>query len=780
VTKQKKSSSSSDSGSGSESDSECSKKQTKKKTSAKKEQRRQSSKIFDSCSESSDESSDEDHKSKKKSSAGVVIGVAAGVAAGAAIGVISKTDKKETKVVEKSSDVKIIVSQWYDQLITDVSKRAKKGGSSASTDIEIIVRKATIEISETLKVASTNAHLHVVDISTVQEYRNSIEWARNVVIQSTQQIQQIGIQSAISASSKTGGIEQMRPIATAIQQQVNMQMDTYHFFSQSQQTQVISKTEHKQNTDTVCSGRTSAVNRKEYCEKLEQHVSEVVAESKVVIITWFAQLVREVSICVHTKNTSVNEEVSKLIEKAKLELSETLKRTHSKLVFVKEYEEDETLDQIESHVKESLTKVDTLVNTKLSELHHIATTSSEVELNEKLTSITQVTKTQITETLEVGCKHSVTTIETEKKQTETTVVVIDTVEEVKTVVATWHTKLSEEIHAISIDEKITNKEEKIAILVKQATTEIDRITSEAKAKITNSSNSIKTVSKAKEEELLSTIDYVKETFTTDVKKIEQVSVEEIKKTNTNVKEKVNNIIQHSGEKINHAVTGTTAVVVGAATAAIAIHEARKDEKKQEKVSHDAEWSVDVHENVQVVSEWFKLFTKKITTSVSKKSTNVEQDITIVVQDAEKEVDTMISSARAEFLQRLSHESLDQESYNYACKQYEQSLETMRVSIVTEIHEVKKVAIESHSTVSVEVLETRLSELSTVSTERIKTSMGSAVVISQKAKPQTIKNTGSAIQIHVEDEHAIVVGEQDIEYERKEETKVTETKTEKGN
>jgi hypothetical protein len=166
--------------------------------------------------------------------------------------------------------------------------------------------------------------------------------------------------------------------------------------------------------------------------------------------------------------------------------------------------------------------------------------------------------------------------------------------------------------------------------------------------------------------------------------------------------------------------------------------------------------------------------------VSKKSSNVEQDITIVVQDAEKEVDTMISSARAEFLQRLSHESLDQESYNYACKQYEQSLETMRVSIVTEIHEVKKVAIESHSTVSVEVLETRLSELSTVSTERIKTSMGSAVVISQKAKPQTIKNTGSAIQIHVEDEHAIVVGEQDIEYERKEETKVTETKTEKGN
>jgi hypothetical protein len=296
---------------------------------------------------------------------------------------------------------------------------------------------------------------------------------------------------------------------------------------------------------------------------------------------------------------------------------------------------------------------------------------------------------------------------------------------------------------------------------------------------------------------LSTIDYVHKTFTSDVKKIQQVSVEAIKKSDTNIKESISAVAKSSREKIDSALTKTTAVIVGAATAAIAVHainkqdkQDKKTQKKTQKKTSENELSVDVEENVTILSQWFELFTQKISGSVHKSEGDIVQEVTKATEHAEQEISEIITTARNDFVKRLTLQNLDQESFNYACKHYEESLESVRVTIVSEIFEVKKIAIHAHTSSNIQELDTQLIELTKTSSERIKVALGSSVVITHKAPSGTTSSTKKSeavLQIEVkEDEDSIVVGEEEIDYDRKEATitthqkgKTGKTKTEKG-
>ncbi|CEP07259.1 hypothetical protein [Parasitella parasitica] len=829
----KKDSDSSDSDSGSDSDTKKKQKKAKKDCAKKKGKstagKKKAQKSPDSDSSDDDSASDSernDSKKKKKIAVGIIAGGVAGAIikakhddsdsdsesdsgsdtdsnSGSSSGSDSDGSKKTTVVDKKklatgeaTLDVTVIVREWYEKLIVDVSNRSKKGGSSASADIEIIVQKATKSITETLRIISVNAHKSVSDKTTVTQYQASIEWAKNLVIQSSYTIKAIGINTAASASSKTGGIEQMRPIAVSIQEQINVEIRRYKLVVQqieqvAKKDTAVSVIEHKQNNEKICTGRQSAVNRKDYCDKLEKHVSEVVAESKVVIVSWFAQLIREVSIRVHQGGSNVEQDVAALIVKAKLELSSTIERTKNKLSSsIEVYEKDKTFALVEYHIHESLKTVQTTVDSKITQVQEIVTKHhSESEVTEKLSVVLEASKVDITETLESTHTQSVTVIKQETTQTESTVKIIDTVDTVKTAVAHWHTKLSEEIHAISIDTTttITEKEQRISTLIQEATVEIQRVTVEAKSTVTLESSSVKKISKSKEQELLATIDYVHETFAANVKKIQEVSIEAVSKTETtNIKESISTVIRTSHEKIDTALTRTTATVIGAATAAIAVHAASKQDKKQQETkSSEGKLSVDVDENVTVISKWFELFTKRVSGSVVHKtdeSVDVVQNVTAVTEHAEQEITEIISTARNDFVKRLSLQNLDQESYNYACKHYEESLESVRVSIVTQIVEVKKVAIHAHTTGNVQELEAKLTKLSETSNERIKVAMGSSVVISHKAQSGAASSCGkkaeAVVQIKVKEDDAIVVGDQDIEFGRKESTTTTSNSQEK--
>ncbi|KAI8644598.1 hypothetical protein BD408DRAFT_441591 [Parasitella parasitica] len=792
----------------SKSKADCSKK-AKKSTTGKKSQKSPDSDSSDSSASDSDDSANKKGKKSSLDKKKIAVGIIAG---GATAGAIIKakhddsesdsdsdsdshsdsdsdSSKKATTVIDKKKlttgestlDVTVIVREWYEKLIVEVSSRSKKGGSSASADIEVIVQKATKSISETLRIISANAHKSVSDKTTVTQYQASIEWAKNLVIQSTYTIKAIGINTAASASSKTGGIEQMRPIAVSIQEQVNVEIRRYKLVVQKteevqkKENTAVSVIEHKENSEKICTGRQSAVNRKDYCEKLEKHVSEVVAESKVVIVSWFAQLIREVSIRVHQGGSNIDQDVAALIEKSKLELTSTIERTKNKFTAsIEVYEKDKTFALVEYHIQESLKTVQATVDSKIVQVQEIVTKHhSESEVTEKLSVVLESSKLNITETLEATHTQSVTVIKQETTQTESTVKIIDTVDTVKTAVAHWHAKLTEEIYAISIDTTITNKEQKISTLIEEATVEIQRVTVEAKSKVTQDCSSVKKISKTKEQELLATIDYVHETFSTDVQKIQQVSVEAVNKSETtNIKETISAAIHASHEKIDTALTRTTATVIGVATAAIGAHAVSKQEKKQEgsKSSH-AGLSVDVDENVTVISKWFELFTKRVSGSVLHGEGDVVQNVTAVTEHAEQEITEIISTARNDFVKRLTLQNLDQESYNYACKHYEESLESVRVSIVTEIVEVKKVAIHAHTSGNVHELETKLTKLTETSNERIKVVMGSSVVISHKdqsgsASSSSGKKAEAVVQIEVKDSD-VVVGKQDIDFGRKE-------------
>lgn len=809
-------------------DKKSNKSEAKKKTDSKKTHKQSDSE--DSGSESD---KDSDKKKEKKSSIIDKSKVAAGVVVGGAIlkkysdsksDKKSKVDKKSEAVVEKKSetvsdkktesvvdkksevvidkkkpstgqstlDVTIIVRQWYEQLIIDVSERAKKGGSSASADIELIVQTAVSSITETLRTVSINAQKSITDITVVQNYRNSIEWAKNLVIQSSLQIQAIGINCAASSSSRTGGIEQMRPIAVAIQEQVNVEIRRYKLTTTTTEVEKhteITAVEHKQNYDVVCTGHKAAVNRKEYCAKLEKHVSQVVSESKLVIIAWFDHLVREVSVCIH-QGGNVEQNVAILIEKSKVELNNTIKRTQYQFTSsIDVYEGDETFALIETRVKQSLEDVQSTINSKIVEIKEISVKShSDTEVTEKLSILLEKSKVNITEILETNCKQSIDKIQKETVQTESTVRIIDTVDSVKSVVTKWQTKLTQEIHSISIDTTIQNKEERIELLIKEANTEIERVSIEAKTKISHECKSVKKISKSKELELTSSIDYVKETFTADVKRIQQLSVEAIKKSDVNVKERITEVISTSHQKIDSHLTQATAAVVGVVTAAIAVHAIKKHEKEEKKKEEHGELSVDVHDNVKVISKWFELFTKRISESVRHSQENVIENVNTITEHAELEISEIITTARTDFIKRLSRENLDQESYNYACKHYEESLESVRVSIISQVSEAKKVAIEAHTSGNTEILETKLSKLTTTSQESIKTAMESSVVITHKTQEvgaiSNKTNAGSVLQIEVKEDEE-VLGEQDIEFERKEQSVTVheeeriDKKTEKG-
>lgn len=795
----------------------------KKSTKTSNVKKSQKSPDSDSSDDSASDSDDCDKKKKKKSSIDKKK-IAACIIAGGIAGKIIKSkhdssssesqsssesdsdrkktttviDKKKLATGESTLDVTVIVREWYERLIIDVSARSKKGGSNASGDIGVIVQKAVKTITETLRIISANAHKSVSDKTTVTQYQASIEWTKNLVIQSSHTIKAIGINSAASSSSKTGGIEQMRPIAVAIQEQVNVEIRRYKLVVektekvQKQDEIVVSVIEHKQNNDKICTGRKSAVNRKDYCEKLEKHVSEVVAESKVVVVSWFAQLIRNVSIRIHQGGSNIDQDITLLIEKSKLELVSTINRTQTKFSSsIEVYEKDKTFALVEYHIQESLKAVQATVDSKIVEVQEIVSKHhSESDVTEKLSVVLESSKVTITETLEATHAQSVTVIKQETTQTESTVKIIDTVDIVKTAVTHWHTKLTEEIHAISIDTTITNKEQKISTLIEEATVDIQRVTVEAKSKVTQECSSVKKISKSKEQELLTTIDYVHDTFSTDVKKIQQVSIEAVKKSDTNIKETISSVIHASHEKIDTALSRTTATVIGVATAALAVHvinkQEKQEEKKPEKKTSHGELSVDVEENITVISKWFELFTKRISGSVQKSEGDVVQNVTSVTEHAEQEITEIISTARNDFVKRLSLQNLDQESYNYACKHYEESLESVRVSIVTEIVEVKKVAIHAHTTGNVQELETKLTKLTETSNERIKVAMGSSVVISHKAQPTTSssgKKTEAVVQIEVKESDDIVIGEQDIDFSRKESTVTTHDETkksEKGN
>ncbi|KAF7720470.1 hypothetical protein EC973_008241, partial [Apophysomyces ossiformis] len=129
----------------------------------------------------------------------------------------------EVVAVTAVTHVQKTVRWWFARLIEDVSTRAKQGGENASKDIEIIIAKATEKINGELEHVTKKTETSS-NKEAVVELTKTVEWAKTVIVQQSTQVQAVAVQ-AVATSSKTGGIEQMKPLVEATQQQIDVALE---------------------------------------------------------------------------------------------------------------------------------------------------------------------------------------------------------------------------------------------------------------------------------------------------------------------------------------------------------------------------------------------------------------------------------------------------------------------------------------------------------------------------------------------------------------------------
>ncbi|KAG0168299.1 hypothetical protein DFQ28_004983 [Apophysomyces sp. BC1034] len=662
-----------------------------------------------------------------------------------------------------TTDVHVTVSRWFDSLVVEVSERAKKGGPSASHDIESIVEESVQTISKTLKAVSNNAGKSITGESSVERFRGSLEWAKSVIIQGATQVKAVG-QQAAAASSTTGGAEQMTPLVTAVSQQINTELSRYKFSATRTETETSHHSaekivEHTKKQERISSDHHVAHERIAHVEEAESKLSSLIEGSKVVVIGAIADLVANVSSRYEQGGPNVEEDVAGIIKRGRQHISETIKRTQESVVThtsSTEFEEDAVVSVVQSRIQESLKAVETTVEAKVNEIQETVLTHKDSNVKEKLDVILEGTKSQVVETLEESHEESVQILRTEKSQAQATVRIVDNVETVKKTVSTWHNRLQSHISSI-ISSNVENKEEKITALVQEANSEITRVIAKARVAISKDTEKVKKNDDSRKEDLLAVLDKVQATTVGDVNQIHQISTKAVKNSKINIKESIASIINTSQQKVDIDLSASTAVIVGGAAAAW--------------VASRKHHVVDVNDNASVISEWFKHVTTEIHEDV-KQGGNVTENVTQTSEQAEQELSEIINTARVDFVQRLTQQNLDEASFSYARKHYESSLETVRATIITQISEAKKVAIEAHSSGQVDKLQERLTSLLDSSKEKVKAEMGHAVVITQKKKPvgASAKTSGSVVEVSVqEDEEMVVVGSEEVELAEKEST-----------
>ena len=128
----------------------------------------------------------DDKKTEKKEDHDHSGKVVAGVVAGAVVS------------VGVAGYVKSTVSSWFDRLKKDVTECTEKGGSQ--TEIEAIVSKATAEIDVELSQVTTKTE-ESSDTESAAQLKETIEWAKGVVTQTTTQVQEVAVEAINSGST---------------------------------------------------------------------------------------------------------------------------------------------------------------------------------------------------------------------------------------------------------------------------------------------------------------------------------------------------------------------------------------------------------------------------------------------------------------------------------------------------------------------------------------------------------------------------------------------------
>lgn len=143
--------------------------------------------------------------------------------------IVNKDKQKQDKVTTKKEIYSVVtveyilstVHTWLEELMIDVSEVAKieHNITVVTKEINAVIVDAKEFISAEFEMITKKLRTSKGDSIAIQEIINILDWTRGMVLQSSAQIQQIGINCAVSFSS-TGGIEQMRPLIHATESQI--------------------------------------------------------------------------------------------------------------------------------------------------------------------------------------------------------------------------------------------------------------------------------------------------------------------------------------------------------------------------------------------------------------------------------------------------------------------------------------------------------------------------------------------------------------------------------
>jgi hypothetical protein len=141
----------------------------------------------------------------------------------------SKSDKKATTVSKDTYTVITVeyiistVHNWLEELMVEVSECAKHENNITivTKEVNSIMANYKEYISIEFEMITKGIRVSKADSSAKQELINILEWTRGMVLQSSTQIQSIGINCAVSFSA-TGGIEQMKPLVSATESQISV------------------------------------------------------------------------------------------------------------------------------------------------------------------------------------------------------------------------------------------------------------------------------------------------------------------------------------------------------------------------------------------------------------------------------------------------------------------------------------------------------------------------------------------------------------------------------
>ena len=155
----------------------------------------------------------DDKKTEKKDDHHHAAKVGAGVVAGAVV------------TVGVVGYVKSTISSWFDKLNKDVADRVEKGGDNVNADIEIIVSEAKAEIDTEFAnvVTKTDGSKDKVSADKIKE---TIEWAKNNVAQTTTQVQAVAVQAVATGSATAVSVhEQLSSVTKATHTQIETALD---------------------------------------------------------------------------------------------------------------------------------------------------------------------------------------------------------------------------------------------------------------------------------------------------------------------------------------------------------------------------------------------------------------------------------------------------------------------------------------------------------------------------------------------------------------------------